>query len=459
MNKANRTYQYYYFIGIGGIGMSALARYYHQKGMQVAGYDRSITKLTNQLQAEGIAVSSINEADAIPFPYRNKESTLVVYTPAISNSNPILNYFKEEGFTVLKRAELLGRLSADLPTIAVAGTHGKTTVSTMIAFILQNSGIKINAFLGGISRDFGTNLILHPEAEYMVTEADEFDRSFLKLDPHTAVITSIDADHLDVYSDEADIIASYKAFANRIDLQGTLVTKQEILDAFGLLPSYEKISYATNKLADTRSYNLRVLDGKLHFDLEIDGQQFTDFICGLPGKHNVENATAAIAVAVKLGLSIDEIKSALKEFKGVKRRFDVHINKQDFIYIDDYAHHPNEIEALIESVKNLYPEKKITLIFQPHLYSRTRDFGDEFAAALSKADELILLDLYPAREEAIEGIDSRWLANKISIANVPVCQKSQLIKVLKTQSPEVLLTVGAGDIDTMVEPIIQYYGE
>lgn len=446
-----------YFIGIGGIGMSALARYFNILGKTVAGYDRTVTDLTKRLQSEGMAITYFAEADAIPFPYKNKENTLVVYTPAIAKTNPILTYFKEEGFTCLKRAEILGKISSTMKTIAVAGTHGKTTVSSMIAFLLKENGLKINAFLGGISRDYGSNLLLDSEAEIMVTEADEYDRSFLQLSPHIAVITSVDADHLDIYSDHADVISTYKSFANRIDEKGVLITKEEVLDAFGLLGPFEKKSYACNKIAAIYADQIRVEKAKLHFDLHVGDKIYKDFQCGLPGVHNIENATAAIAVALEMGLSPEEIKTSLARFKGVKRRFDVHIQQDNFVYIDDYAHHPNEIKALLESVRTLYPERKITAVFQPHLYSRTRDFGDEFAEELAKADDVILLELYPAREEPIEGIDSRWLAQKMDKKDVYVCQKGILLKLLKSRDIDILLTIGAGDIDSLIMPIIEQY--
>lgn len=449
--------EHIYFVGIGGIGMSALARYFNQKGKKVAGYDRTITTLTKQLQAEGIAVTNFDEADSIPFPYRDKEKTLVVYTPAIPPSNSILTYFKEEKFLCLKRAAVLGLISKNLKTIAVGGTHGKTTVSSMIAFLLKDAGIKVNAFLGGISRDFGTNLILDDQAEYMVTEADEYDRSFLQLAPFVSVITAIDADHLDIYADEDDIVATYKDFANKTDLKGVLYSKETIFEKFGALNEFQKRTYGLSQNAWVNAKNLKVKNGEIHFDLIHDGNKYKDFTCGLPGKHNVENATAAIAVALELGVEVNQIKASLAKFKGVKRRFDVHLKTNDFIYIDDYAHHPQEIKALISSVRELYPEKQITAIFQPHLYSRTQDFGDEFGEELAKIDDLILLELYPAREEPIEGIDSRWLAKKINKENVHVCSKGLLMNVLKSKKIELLLTIGAGDIDTMVEPIIAYY--
>jgi UDP-N-acetylmuramate--alanine ligase len=445
-----------YLIGIGGIGMSALARYFHQIGKQVAGYDRAITKLTRLLQAEGIAVNHILEADAIPFPFRDKENTLVIYTPAIAVNNPILQYFKEEGFHCKKRAEVLGSISKGLRTIAVAGTHGKTTVSSMIAYLLQAAGMKINAFLGGISHDFGTNLLLNPDAEYMVTEADEYDRSFLQLFPSIAIVTSMDADHLDVYKEADELKKSYQTFCGQIDEDGILFTKEKLVEE--LLPS-SKLNvklYGTNE-SDIKITALKVVNGHFQFNLAYGTHHLKAISCGLPGLHNVENASVAIALCLELGVSPDIVKSAIASYRGVQRRFDVHLKQSKLVYIDDYAHHPQEIKALIESVKELYPNKKITAVFQPHLYSRTKDFGAEFAEELAQVDELILLELYPAREDPIEGIDSRWLAKQVPKENVHVLQKSQLIKHLEGLEMEVLLTIGAGDIDTLVEPLIQHF--
>lgn len=445
-----------YFVGIGGIGMSALARYFHQMGKEVAGYDRAITDLSKRLQAEGIAVNYILEADAVPFSHRDKENTLVVYTPAIAADNEILTYFQEEGFECIKRASVLGRLSQDLTTIAVAGTHGKTTVSSMIAFILHSAGIKLNAFLGGISHDFRTNLLLDPEAEFMLTEADEYDRSFLQLHPHYAVITAMDADHLDIYEDEEQLLDTYIQFTKQIKEGGVLFTTAVCSSLLKSTASHQKIIYA-GKDADVKLSSVEIINGVYEFDLAFKQHRLNKVQCGLPGRHNLENAAVAIAVALSLGVDAAKIKDAIGSFRGVKRRFDVHIKRNDFVYIDDYAHHPLEIKALLASVKELYPSRHITAVFQPHLYSRTKDFGTEFAHELAQADEVILLELYPAREKPIDGIDARWLAKQIDQKNVHVLQKNQLIKHLQEIKLDVLLTVGAGDIDAMVEPIIKAF--
>lgn len=440
--------------------MSALARYFISLGKQVAGYDRATTPLTKRLQAEGISVTDFDEADVIPFPHRDKENTLVIYTPAIPENNSILKYFQEEGFDMYKRAEVLGFISQDAKTIAISGTHGKTTISAMLSYLLNRSGVKANAFLGGISTDFGTNLILDKEAEWMVTEADEFDRSFLQLEPEIAVISSVDQDHLDIYENEKDLLDTYSQFAAQIRAEGTLFTKRGVKEKLDLPKDLICMTYGLDDPeCNVSAVNIEVAEGKYHFDLRIESQLYTGFSCGLPGIHNVENAVVAMAIAFQLGAEINELKEQLKNFNGVKRRFDVHIRQDDMVYIDDYAHHPEEIKMLLRSVRDLYPEKKVTTIFQPHLYSRTRDLGDEFATALSASDDLILLELYPAREEPIEGIDSRWLSRKINKENVPVCMKSHLMNILKEREIEVLLTVGAGDIDQMIEPIIDYYHE
>jgi UDP-N-acetylmuramate--alanine ligase len=445
-----------YFVGIGGIGMSALARYFNNAGKKVAGYDRTITDLTKRLQAEGMSVSYFDDADAIPFPYRDKEKTLIVYTPAIPASNSILKYFQEEGFECKKRAEVLGMLSAGMKTVAVAGTHGKTTISSMIAYVLSTAGKKINALLGGISRDFGSNIVLHQEAEYLVTEADEYDRSFLQLSPSLLVITSIDPDHLDIYKDKEDLKETYRQLIARLN-GGLLLTKPQVVADLELSDTKIKTYALNDSKAASTATNIRVEEGNFVFDYQGATTSILAVKCGLPGIHNVENAVAAIGICLELGIEAEQIKEAIGTFHGVKRRFDVHLKQDDVTYIDDYAHHPEEIKMLLSSVRELYPNKKVCLVFQPHLYSRTRDFGEEFAAELDKADDVILLDLYPAREEPIEDITSLWLAKKMKKKDVHVCAKHQLINVLKSKEIEVLLTVGAGDIDTMIDPIINHY--
>lgn len=446
-----------YFIGIGGIGMSALARYFNQEGSVVAGYDRNTTELTRRLQSEGISITDFAEADAIPHPYRDVDDTLVVYTPAVSDDNPMLVYFQEEGFECLKRAQVLGLICQESKTIAVAGTHGKTTVSSMITFLLKNGGIKVNGLLGGISRDFGTNLVLDPEAEIVVTEADEYDRSFLQLYPNQLVITSIDADHLDIYEDEEDLKNTYNQLVSQIDVNGTLFTKPKIIKALEIPEEINTRSYSLDEQSIIQAKNIRVEDGNFIFDYESERFALENVTCGLPGLHNLENAMVAMAVAYNQGVDVTKIKEGIGSFQGVKRRFDVHLKTPEIVYIDDYAHHPEEVRMLLSSVREMYPDKKITTIFQPHLFSRTKDFGVEFATELAKSDDLILLEIYPAREEPMEGINSLWLSKMVGKEGVSVCEKHQLINILKTKEIEVLLTVGAGDIDTMIDPIINHY--
>lgn len=453
----NLEKQNIYLIGIGGIGMSALARYFNQIGKNVTGYDRSTTELTRRLQTEGISVSDFSEADTIPDSFRNKEDTLVIYTPAVSKTNPILVYFKEEGFECLKRAEVLGQLSKSHKTIAVAGTHGKTTVSSMIAFLLHKAGIKINALLGGISRDFGTNIVLDAEAKIMVTEADEYDRSFLQLHPNYLVVTSMDLDHLDIYEDAADLKATYQKLVDQVERKGVFITKPKLINELKF--EHKKYSYHLIDQADIKAENIHVENGNFVFDYHSKKVSIEKVKCGLPGMHNVENALAAITIALEFGVESKKVKQFIGEFRGVKRRFDVHLKTNNFVYIDDYAHHPEEIKMLLTSVREMYPDKKITTVFQPHLFSRTQDFADDFAIELGKSDDLVLLEIYPAREEPIEGVNSLWLSKKIGKKGVNVCEKHHLMNVLKSKEIEVLLTVGAGDIDTMIEPIVNYYSE
>ena len=447
----NKNPKYYFFIGIGGIGMSALARYFQKMGFAVSGYDKNKTELTENLENEEITIIYDDDVSKVPQEFQNKKECKIIYTPAIPKNSALLHHFSENGFSVSKRSEVLGEISKKHKTIAVAGTHGKTTISILIAHLLKSSGIKINALLGGISHNFNSNVVLEEEAEILVTEADEYDQSFLQLHPDIAIISSVDADHLDIYGEEQKMLDSYKAFSEQISKDGILISKKNILGR--LKTEIKNHSYGINEGSDFSAVNILVSNGQHHFDLISENLEIPDLVCGLPGIHNVENSLAAIAVASLLGAKAKDIKSALMNFKGVKRRFDVHINNRKIIYIDDYAHHPKEIDALLQSVKELYPNKKITGIFQPHLFSRTRDFAEEFAKSLSLLDELILLDIYPAREEPIEGIDSRWLLEKVSIENKKTCNMNEAISMLLKPELEVVLTIGAGNIDKLVEPL------
>jgi len=445
-----------YFIGIGGIGMSALARYFHQKGKNVSGYDRMITKLTKQLQTEGISITNIDRSDAIPFAFQKAENTTIVYTPAIPDENEILSHFKEENFNCYKRAEILGLLSKGMKTIAVAGTHGKTTISTMLAYIFSYSSLNCNAFLGGISRNLRTNMLLDPKAEWMISEADEFDRSFLQLHAQDVIITSMDCDHMDIYEDEADVYSTYNKFVSQMNEDGLLMIHHAFKDKIN--SKKRTLTYALNNTekANVFASNVEVVNGKFSFTYHSKYHTIEEVICGLPGLHNIENALAAITLALDKGITPKKIKEAIANFLGVQRRFDVHLSTDKIVYIDDYAHHPTEIDMLVKSVRQLYPEKKISAIFQPHLFSRTKDFGDEFGKSLAQIDDLILLEIYPAREEPIEGINSLWLSKKIGKNGIHVCEKHHIMKILKSKDIELLLTIGAGDIDTLVHPIINY---
>ncbi len=435
-----------YFLGIGGIGMSALARYFLAQGCTISGYDKTRTTLTEQLENEGIAIHYKEDINQIPDSIRNLEDgTLVVFTPAIPNDNKEFQFFKTSGIRCYKRSEILGLISQNYFTIAIAGTHGKTTTSSMIAHVLNESGIDCIAFLGGISINFNSNLLLNNKAKIMVVEADEYDRSFLTLSPSIAVVTSIDADHLDIYGDKEQMRKSYQDFVNKLDSDGVLITKPEIK---GKLSFSKTITYHIQHSADFYPSDIKIENG--NYILSVDHQIIK---LGFPGIHNVENAIAAYVVAKQLNLDSSQIIQALASYKGVKRRFETHIKTNNLVYIDDYAHHPSELAMCIKSVKELYPSKKITGIFQPHLYSRTRDFVDGFAESLSLLDELILLDIYPARELPIAGITSQLIADKATIANKCVVKKEQLLTYLSSKKIEVLLTLGAGDIDVFVQPI------
>jgi UDP-N-acetylmuramate--alanine ligase len=450
------TIENVYFIGVGGIGMSALARYFHALDKHVMGYDKTSTPLTTELQFEGIDVHFDDLVAAIPQIIKSTppEKTLVVYTPAIPSDSAQLQWFREEGFELKKRSEVLGLITEHTPTIAIGGTHGKTTTSTLLAHLLHHSGKGCHAFLGGISTNYDTNLLLDAHAHWTVVEADEFDRSFLTLSPAIAVITSCDADHLDIYGTEEYVRASFHMFANRLQQNGSLYYKAgEPLQESALRSDIDINTYTVEHTADFRTRNVRVEDGRYLFTFQTPELKWENLTLGLPGRHNIENATVACAIALKIGLTEDEIREGLATFKGVKRRFETILARKDLVYIDDYAHHPTELRAAIQSARELYPGKKITGVFQPHLYSRTRDFADGFAESLGLLDTVILLPIYPAREKPIEGIDSQMLLDKNKNWSKNLVEKGELLNVLKSNPPEVLLTLGAGDIDTLVDPL------
>jgi len=442
-----------YFVGVGGIGMSAIARFFNTYGKNVAGYDKVSKPLTNDLVKEGIQIHFDDEIKNIPEEFKNKENTLVVFTPAIPKNHKEYNYFLQNDFVVKKRSEVLGMLSREQRCLAVAGTHGKTTITTMISHFMRQSRMGCNSFMGGISKNYKTNFLADKDCKYIVVEADEFDRSFLQLNPQKAVISSVDADHLDIYSDKNNLKDSFKDFVNKINPGGKLLIKDGLDFEIPDRSDIEIYTYSLDKNSDFRSENIRIEDGLYIFDFVGIKGRINNLKLGLPGLLNVENAIAAIVLATLSGVHNDEIFNSISKFKGIERRFDYQINTKEIVYIDDYAHHPEELRASINSVKELFKDKKITGIFQPHLYSRTRDFVNEFAQSLDLLDEVILLDIYPAREEPIQGISSEIIFKKIKNQNKTLCLKSEVLEILKNKKPDVLMTLGAGDIDQLVEPI------
>lgn len=440
-----------YFIGIGGIGMSAIARYFKAIGKNVFGYDKTQTLLTGELEKEGIGIIFSDGIDRIPEIYLNKKETLVVYTPAIPSIHEQLSFFKQEDFLLMKRAEVLGFLSDPLNGIGIAGTHGKTTVSSLTAHIFKNSTLDCNAFLGGIARNYNTNLLLSKESPWVVLEADEYDRSFLQLHPQVAVVTSMDADHLDIYGKKEELERTFQDYVRQIKKDGHLIYKKGLpLNPTGI----NLYSYSLEEEADFYAKNLKLVKGLYQFDLIHPNGCIKGLELSYPGRINVENAIAASAVALICGISLEELRLALNSFMGVRRRFDYRIKSDNLVFIDDYAHHPKELWESISSVKAIYPNKKITGVFQPHLFTRTRDFADGFAESLDLLDELILLDIYPARELPIEGVNSNLILDKMKKKG-RICTKNELIKQIEQSEIEVLLTLGAGDIDKLVEPIEQ----
>ncbi len=447
-----------YMIGIGGIGMSALARYFLSLGKTVTGYDRVSTRLTDDLIREGSEIHFTTDLAYVKEKFTDVENLLVIYTPAIPADHLELSFFRKGGYQMMKRAELLGIISDSENCIAVAGTHGKTTVTTMVTHMLKVAGITCNAFLGGISKNYQTNAVLSGEEGWMVLEADEFDRSFLHLHPNICIVTSCDPDHLDVYGSVEKIKDTFCQFISQTDPGGHIIYHQDVpLDCIRTLPP-KSWSYALEDGADFTAVNLSLKDGLYRFDVETPEGLIADVGLGVPGLINIENALSVVGLARLLNIGDDLVREALTTFSGVQRRFDVMINRTGMVYIDDYAHHPRELDACIQSVRKMYPDRKITGIFQPHLYSRTRDFAGEFARSLSHLDELILLDIYPAREAPVEGVDSRLIFDQTDMADKVLINKEQLLLVLEERQPEVLLTMGAGDIDQFVEPIVKLYG-
>ena len=452
-------------LGIGGIGMSALARYFNAINVKVYGYDKTQTPLTAELESEGIAIhyehqiefiSSCLNAEA--WTYLN---TCVIYTPAVGKDDPELDYFRKAEFKIFKRAEILGILSEDLFTIAVAGTHGKTTTASLITFLLKESGINCAAFLGGIMKNYNTNFILHrnkvnknqlhDKTYPIIIEADEYDRSFLTLNPLISVITSVDADHLDIYGDYAQMIKSYEQFASKLRPGGNLIVHNRVTKIINYVGLYN--AYAVEPPANYYVENLEIIEGRYYFDLIYPKGKIEKLTCGLPGLHNVENSIAAIIVALEFGISPDKIRENLANFSGVKRRFDVILRTDQTIYIDDYAHHPEELNAFIHSVRTMYPKKKLTGIFQPHLFSRTKDFVNEFAHSLDQLDECLLLDIYPAREMPMQGVTSKLILDCMRLPLKRIVSKQDVLAELESDTKEVILTMGAGNIDELIVPI------
>jgi UDP-N-acetylmuramate--alanine ligase len=432
-----------YFLGIGGIGMSALARYLKATGSQISGYDRVSTPLTEALEKEGMIIHYHDNPLIIAH-----DIDLVVYTPAIPADLNELQRVKELKLPLMKRSQLLEYITRNYQTLAVAGTHGKTTVSTMLAHIMYSSPQGCTAFLGGISKNYDNNLLININSSFMVAEADEFDRSFLKLFPALAVITSTDADHLDIYTDHDSLLNSFAEFTQNIDKNGTLLLKSGINLPYK--SGVKTYSYAISGEADFYANNLSLTNGQYTFDLVTPGEVITNITPGLQGYFNVENSIAACAAAWLIGVNASDISKSINSFKGVKRRFDHRVVTKELIYIDDYAHHPEELRACITAVKKLYPGKKLTGIFQPHLYTRTRDFAQGFAESLGLLDSLILLDIYPAREKPIKGVTSKMLLDLIKLESKTILSKDEAVEFVKLNKPEVLLTLGAGDIDQLV---------
>ncbi len=450
MNKFTK----YYFIGIGGIGMSALARYFHTKGFQVVGYDRTETKLTSELQSEGIKVSFNEQVEEIPFVFTKAENTLVIITPAIPDNHPQLQYFQENNFTIQKRAQVLGDITRQSKGICIAGTHGKTTTSTITAHLLYQSQVSCNAFLGGIANNYNTNLLLSAESNLVVIEADEYDRSFHQLSPYMAVITSADPDHLDIYETADAFRESFEHFTSLIRPGGALIMRKGI----NIIPKLQKgvklYTYSMGDGGDFCAENIRTLNGEIRFDFVTPTDRIADVRLGVPVQINVENSVAAMALAWLNGVTVEELRTGISSFSGIYRRFNLVYKSDEIVFMDDYAHHPSELNASISSIRNLYPGRKITGVFQPHLYTRTRDFATDFAEALSQLDELILLDIYPARELPIDGVNSELILRDVKLKNKTLCSKENLLPLLKEKDLDVLVTFGAGDIDKMV-PLIK----
>ena len=441
-----KTINNVYFIGIGGIGMSALARYFVANGKSVAGYDKTKTEITDALEELGVKIHFEDLVSEIPSSFLNVDDTLIVYTPAIPKGHSEFNYFKDHNFEVLKRSAVLGEITRDTFCFAVAGTHGKTTTTSILGHLLYECNVPVTAFLGGVSENYNSNFILKGTA-VTVVEADEYDRSFLTLSPDMAGLTSMDADHLDIYGEAEELKKSFIEFTEKLKPNGKLFVKNGL--------PIDGITYGIEDDADYSAQNIKIINGRYEFDLKTPDQTLHDFKFNLPGRHNLSNAIMALAMSVEYGIPHQQLAKALASYTGVKRRFTYQIKTDDLVFIDDYAHHPEEINAVHQAVREMYPNKKVLAVFQPHLFSRTRDFADDFAKSLSQFDDVLLLDIYPARELPIEGITSEWLLTKIENKNKKIIQKTELISEIKASKAAVILTIGAGDIGEQVKYIKQ----
>lgn len=435
-----------YFLGIGGIGMSALARYFHRQGVHICGYDLTPSVLTDQLCEEGMRIHFEEDIAQIP-----GQTELVIYTPAIPATHAELVYLRNQNIPILKRAEVIGKLSQEHFTISIGGTHGKTSITALTGHLLKTAGIQVTAFVGGICNNYQSNLILSEQTDILLVEADEYDRSFLQIASDVVVISSMDADHLDIYTDLNDVYDGFMAFAQNRSSDGMLIYNHKLA---GLTdPDGASLSYGLSDQALVRAENIRITDGAFVFDFIADDLKISDIRLKLPGLHYIENTLASAAVALHMGLSADQIRKGIASFTGIKRRFEFLIQTSDLVFVDDYAHHPEEIKATVKAIKMLYPGKKITGIFQPHLYSRTRDFAEAFARSLEPLDEIMLLDIYPAREQPIAGVTSALIGDQIAHTNTYLVSKAELIEKLQLHKPEVLLSMGAGDIGLLVDKI------
>jgi UDP-N-acetylmuramate--alanine ligase len=435
-----------YFLGIGGIGMSALARFFQTKGIIIHGYDKTRSSLTGELMSEGMAIHFTDDPSAIP-----GDVDLVIYTPAVPQGLEEYQFLKKSGIPMFKRSQVVGKITEGKMTVAVAGTHGKTSISSLIAHILKGADYPVTALIGGISKNYQSNFITTGKEDIMVVEADEYDRSFLYLHPDIAVISAMDPDHLDIYGTAGEMVRSFNEFVQKIKPGGKLISRNGLQICPN--PDTLRVVYAADENSDISAFNLRSEKGLQLFDILIDSYKHLDVQLQIPGKHNVENALAAVAVCMSIGVDIDKILEGIMTFTGVRRRFDVRIQLPGRVYIDDYAHHPQELKAFISAVRLLYPGKKITGLFQPHLFSRTKDFAAGFAQSLDLLDETWLLDIYPARELPIPEVTSELILNLMHQKNKKLISRQEVLKMLQIEKPEVFLTMGAGDIDLLIEPI------